>query len=256
MASVENRVVSIKFDNGNFQQKVSSTIKAMGELSKSLALPGASKGLNDLDKAASNVDLSELEDAPKGISASFAAMATVGITALANLTNRAVDAGLGIAKAFTFDLVGDGFAEYELKMGSIQTIMAGTGESLDSVNGYLNDLNTYADRTIYSFADMTQNIGKFTNAGVSLETATQSIQGIANVAALAGSNSQQASNAMYNFSQALATGSVKLIDWKSIENAGLATVGFKEQLLEGAVAAGTLTKDADGLFQTLEGCSC
>lgn len=253
MASVENRVVSIKFDNGNFQQKVSSTIKAMGELTKSLALPGASKGLDDLDKAASNVDLSELEEAPKGISASFAAMATVGITALANLTNRAVDAGIGITKAFTLDLVGDGFAEYELKMGAIQTIMAGTGEDLDTVNGYLNDLNTYADRTIYSFADMTQNIGKFTNAGVSLETATDSIQGIANVAALAGSNSQQASNAMYNFSQALATGSVKLIDWKSIENAGLATVGFKEQLLEGAVAAGTLTKDSDGLFKTLEG---
>lgn len=252
MASVENRVVSIKFNNDNFQKKISSTIKAIGELTKSLSFTGASKGFDDLSKSASSVDLSELEEAPKGISAAFAAMATVGITALANLTNRAVDAGISIGKAFTFDLVGDGFAEYELKMGSIQTIMAGTGESLDTVNGYLNDLNTYADRTIYSFADMTQNIGKFTNAGVSLETATDSIQGIANVAALAGSNSQQASNAMYNFSQALATGSVKLIDWKSIENAGLATVGFKEQLLEGAVAAGTLTKDADGLYKTLD----
>lgn len=126
--------------------------------------------------------------------------------------------------AFTIDPIKSGFDEYELKMGSIQTIMASTGESLDVVNQKLDELNTYSDRTIYSFADMTENIGKFTNAGVNLDDAVAAIQGVANVAAVSGANANEASRAMYNFGQALSSGSVRLIDWKSIELANMATV--------------------------------
>lgn len=135
-------------------------------------------------------------------------------------------------------------------MGSVQTIMNSTGESLDSVMGYLEELNKYADRTIYSFSDMTSNIGKFTNAGVKLEDAVAAIQGVSNVAAVSGANAQQASHAMYNFAQALSSGSVKLIDWKSIENANMATVDFKQTLLDSALALGTITKNGDKFIST------
>ena len=145
----------------------------------------------------------------------------------------------------------DGFKEYELKMGSVQTIMAGTGESLQTVNKYLEELNKYSDQTIYSFADMTNNIGKFTNAGVKLEDAVAAIKGIANEAAISGANSNEASRAMYNFSQALSAGYVKLIDWKSIENANMATKGFKDTLLEVASAVGTVEKQGDGMYKVL-----
>lgn len=138
-------------------------------------------------------------------------------------------------------------------MGSIQTIMMSTGASLEEVNKYLQELNTYSDKTIYSFQDMTSNIGKFTNAGVGLEDAVMAIQGVSNVAAVSGANANEASRAMYNFAQALSAGYVKLIDWKSIENANMATVEFKTQLLESAVACGTLTKTADGMYKTVKG---
>jgi tape measure domain-containing protein len=253
MASVDNTVVSMTFDNKKFESNVANTMGSLGRLTDSISTVGQNTGLSGLQKASDSFNMTGMSDAVSGVSAKFLALSTIGITALANLTSRAVDSGMAIARSLVVAPISDGFAEYELKMGSIQTIMAGTGEELSVVNGYLNDLNDYSDRTIYSFADMTSNIGKFTNAGVGLDSAVKSIQGIANVAALSGANSQQASNAMYNFSQALATGSVKLIDWKSIENAGLATVGFKENLLEGAVAAGSLTKSTDGLYKTLDG---
>lgn len=131
--------------------------------------------------------------------------------------------------------------------------MAGSGASLEEVNKKLNELNAYSDKTIYSFADMTSNIGKFTNAGVSLDDSVAAIQGVANVAALAGANAEEASRGMYNFAQALSTGSVKLIDWKSIELANMGTVEFKQQLIDSAVAMGTLNKAADGTLTTLEG---
>ena len=153
--------------------------------------------------------------------------------------------------SFTIEPISSGFDEYELKMGSIQTIMASTGESLDKVNQKLDELNTYSDRTIYSFSDMTSNIGKFTNAGVKLDDAVAAIQGVSNVAAVSGANANEASRAMYNFAQALSAGYVKLIDWKSIENANMATVKFKTQLPEAAVAAGTVEKSADGMYKVL-----
>lgn len=241
MSGVDSRIVTMKFDNQQFEQGVNTSIGSMKALTESMNSADGSKGLTGLADGASKV------------SAGFIAMSTIAITALSNITNKAVDAGLQLAKSLTIEPITAGFAEYELKMGAIQTIMAGSGESLDVVNQKLQELNTYSDKTIYSFKDMTSNIGKFTNAGVSLDDSVAAIQGVANVAALSGANAEEASRAMYNFAQSISSGSVKLMDWKSIELANMATVEFKTELMESAVAAGTLNKSADGMYTTLKG---
>lgn len=253
MSSIDERVVEMKFNNGQFQSGVKDTMGALDKLKTSLNLDGAAKSMQDLSATAKNFSLAGLTSGLDTASLKFMALATIGITALSNITNKAIATGQQLVKSLTTDQITAGFAEYELKMGSIQTIMAGSGESLDTVNRKLQELNNYSDKTIYSFADMTSNIGKFTNAGVSLDKSVAAIQGVANVAALSGANSNEASRAMYNFAQSLSAGSVKLMDWKSIELANMATVEFKTELMESAVAAGTLTKDADGLYKTLEG---
>jgi hypothetical protein len=238
----------MRFDNKHFEQNVSTTMSTLDKLKQKLHLDGAVKGLDNVNNAAKNVNMSGLGAGVEAVSAKFSALQVMGVTALANITNSAVNAGKRIVKSLTIEPVTTGFNEYELKMGSIQTIMAGTGEKLETVNKYLEELNEYSDKTIYSFKDMTSNIGKFTNAGVSLEDAVMAIKGISNEAAVSGANANEASRAMYNFSQALSAGFVKLIDWKSIENANMATKEFKEQLIESAVAVGTLKKGADGMY--------
>lgn len=242
MASVDSRVVTMKFDNRDLLEGIKVTIQALGKLNSAFGFANAKKDVAELDKQVGQFNAAPMEQGVRGISAAFLAMSTIAITALSNITNRAVNAGMQIAKALTIEPVAQGFQEYELKMGSIQTIMAGSGASLEVVNQKLKELNEYSDKTIYSFADMTQSIGKFTNAGVNLDMAVASIQGIANVAALSGASTEEASRAMYNFSQALSKGYVQLIDWKSIELANMGTVEFKQQLLDAAVATGTLTK--------------
>lgn len=229
---VDERVVSMQFDNRQFERNISNTMSTLEKF---------------------NGNLGGLGTAVEKVGSKFSAMQVAAVTALVNITNSAVNAGKRIVAALTIDPVKTGFSEYELKMGSIQTIMAGTGESLETVNKYLNELNEYSDKTIYSFAHMTQNIGKFTNAGVKLEDAVAAIKGVSNVAAVSGANTNEASRAMYNFAQALSSGYVKLVDWKSIEYANMATVEFKQQLIDAAVAAGTLTKTTDGMYKTLEG---
>lgn len=250
---VDERVVEMRFDNSNFEKNIQGTLSTLDKFKQKLHLDGAAKGLESVSKAAKNVDMSNLGKGLETVQAKFSALEVMGVTALANLTNSAINAGKRIAASLTIEPIKTGFNEYELKMGSVQTIMASTGESLETVNKYLEELNKYSDQTIYSFADMTQNIGKFTNAGVKLEDAVLAIKGISNEAAVSGANANEASRAMYNFAQALSAGYVKLIDWKSIENANMATVEFKNQLIESAVAAGTLTETTDGLYKTLGG---
>lgn len=249
--TVDERVVEMRFDNKQFEQNVQTSLSTLDKLKQSLNLDGAAKGLENVNAAAKNCNMSGLSSAVETVHAKFSALEVMAVTALANITNSVINTGKQMLASLTIEPISQGFEEYELKMGSIQTIMMSTGASLEEVNGYLNELNTYADRTIYSFADMTSNIGKFTNAGVALEDAVMAIQGVSNEAAISGANANEASRAMYNFAQALSAGYVKLIDWKSIENANMATVEFKTQLLEAAVAAGTVEKTTDGMYKVL-----
>ena len=250
---IDERVVSMQFDNQRFEKNISQSISTLDKLKQKLNLTGASKGLENINAAAKKVDMNGLANGVEAVRSKFSAMEVIGVTALANITNSAVNAGKRMVEALTIAPIKTGFNEYELKMGSIQTIMAGPGETLETVNKYLNELNEYSDQTIYSFQDMTSNIGKFTNAGVKLEDAVLAIKGISNEAAVSGANANEASRAMYNFAQALSAGYVKLIDWKSIELANMATIDFKNQLISTAVSAGTLKDNLDGTYTTLEG---
>lgn len=246
--TVDQRVVEMRFDNKQFENAVSNTMSTLDKLKQKLNLTGASKGLGDLNTAAKNVNMSGLGSAVESVSAKFSALQVMGVTALANITNSAVNAGKSIVKSLTIDPIKSGFSEYETKMGSIQTILANTehqGTTLDDVTLALDRLNTYADKTIYNFQQMTKNIGTFTAAGVDLDTSVKSIQGIANLAAVSGSTSQQASTAMYQLSQALASGTVKLMDWNSVVNAGMGGKVFQNALIRTAAVMAGASEDVE-----------
>lgn len=251
--SVDEKVVALQFDNDNFEQNAQTSLSTIDRLKQALQFKEDSgKGLEGISKSVRDVDFSGMEQSVNTIAEKFKGLGIIGVTALQNITNKAVDTGTRLIKSLTIDPIASGMSEYELKLNSMRTIIASTskefknrGEAIKKVNGYLNELNKYSDETIYSFSDMTNNIGKFTNAGVNLKDAVGAIKGISNEAARSGANAQEASRAMYNFSQALSAGYVKLIDWKSIENANMATKEFKEQLIQTAVATGDLTKKGD-----------
>lgn len=251
--SIDQRIVEMQFNNRQFETGVGQSIGSLNKLEKSLELKDAANGLNKISEAGSKFSLAGIASSVDTIASRFSLLQITAITALQNIVNSAVNKGKEIVSALTLDPIMAGFNEYELKMGSIQTIMAGSGEGLATVNKYLEELNTYSDKTIYSFSDMTTNIGKFTNAGVSLDKSVKAIKGISNAAALSGANANEASRAMYNFAQGISSGFIKLIDWKSIELANMATVEFKNQLIKGAVAAGTLKDAGNGLYETYKG---
>lgn len=259
-ANVDERVVQMKFDNQQFETKAQNTITTLNSLSQALQLPfGNTKGLDQIQNAANRLDFSKLNQAIEIANYKFSMFGTMACEVMNRISTAAVNMGQKLVESVTTEPLKSGFNEYETKMDSVKRILNsaknedGTAVSLDQVNKRLDELNTYADKTIYNFMDMTENIGKFTNAGVDLDKSVLAIQGIANEAALAGAGTQEASRAMYNFAQALSAGSVKLIDWKSIENANMATVGFKEELIKTALELGTVKKKGDEYVTTTTG---
>ncbi len=251
--TVDKKVVEMSFDNRNFERNVKTSLSTIDKLKSSLNFSGMTKGLDELSASANRVSFNPLTKGIEQVGLQFNALYSIADQSMRRITNSVMDFGLNLGRKLIIDPKKSGFEEYELKMGSIQTIMASTGESLEKVNEYLEELNEYSDKTIYSFQDMTSNIGKFTNAGVDLKDAVDAIKGVSNEAALAGANANEASHAMYNFAQALSSGYVKLTDWKSIEIANMATKDFKNELIQTAVEVGTLTDIGDNMYKTLEG---
>lgn len=250
--TVDRRIVEMQFDNKDFENNVQDSVKSLDKLKKSLNLEESAKGLGALEKVGHKFNLDGMVEAAEAVTSKFSIMGTIGDQVLRRIGDAAFNAlnkMKGFVESLTIEPISTGMQEYETQINAIQTIMSNTrdamtkqglseAERLEIVNDRLDQLNHYADKTIYNFTEMTRNIGTFTAAGVELDTAVQSIQGIANLAAVSGSTSEQASRAMYQLSQALSTGTVKLMDWNSVVNAGMGGKVFQDALVRTAKAMG------------------
>ena len=246
--TIDQRVVEMRFDNKQFESATAQSMSTIDRLKQKLNFKDAGKGLEGVSAAAKKVDMNSLAKGVESVQVKFSSLQVIATTALANITNAAVNAGKNLVSSFTIDPIVSGFREYETQMNAVQTILTNTrtkGTTLDQVNEALAELNTYADQTIYNFTQMTENIGRFTAAGVDLDTSVNSIKGLANLAAASGSSANQAAMAMYQLSQALASGTIRLQDWISVENAGMGGELFQNALKRTAEHFGT---DVDAMI--------
>lgn len=251
MSSIDDRVVRMEFDNKQFESGVQTTMTTLEKLNNVLKFRNGADGFNDIQRASSNINFSALSDNLLQVQQNFSFFGEFVRTIFDRISNKIIDTGTAMANMLVLDPLRSGFGEYQLSMNSVRTIMSGTGKDLETVTSALNQLNEYADQTIYSFSDMTTNIGKFTNAGIDLDLAVDAIKGISNAAADAGAGSAQASSAMYNLAQSMSQGYLTLIDWRSVSNiAGMGTEDFRQNLIETAVAMGTLRKEGDKYIST------
>lgn len=255
--SIDERIVKMTFENDNFESGISSSLSWLDKLKNSLKFKNSTNGLDDVSKNINSLTNSGLGGLSQGIDAvntRFSTMGIIATTALVNITNSAVNAGKNLANSLTLEPIMTGFSEYEEKMTSIQTILTNTaskGTTLKDVTAALDELNTYADKTIYSFSEMTKNIGTFTAAGVDLETSVKAIKGIANLGAGSGSTPAQVATGMYQLSQALAAGTVTLADWNSVNNAGMGGELFQNALKETAKQMGIVVDESVSFRESL-----
>lgn len=234
--TVEDQIVAMHFDNKQFESGVGQSLSTLDKLKAAMSFSGAGKGIDDINRSVSGFNMNPMAGAIDGVSKMWLGLTTVAVTAISNITNKVVDSALKMGKSLVVDPFTQGFGEYSTNLNSIQTIIANTGAKLPAVNNVLKQLNTYSDKTIYNFGQMAQNIGRFTAAGVKMGPAVDAIKGMANTAALSGATSEQLNSAMYQMSQALSTGVIRLMDWNSLANANMGGQNIQKALQETAKA--------------------
>lgn len=241
---VDERVVEMRFDNAQFEKNVHRTMQSLEKLNDSLRLDGAEKGFEKISDASAKVDFDEMQGALDDLSGKFSAVEVMGVAALSHITRQAIDTGERLVKSLSLDQVTSGWNKYAQKTASVQTIMNATGKSIAKVNGYLSKLMWFSDETSYSFTDMTQSLGQLTASGGDIEKVIPMIMGMANATAYAGKGASEFSRVIYNLNQSYSQGYLSLMDWKSVELAGVATAELKKQIIETGVALGKI-KEGD-----------
>lgn len=241
---VDERVVEMRFDNAQFEKNVHQTMQSLEKLNDSLRLDGAEKGFEKIGDASAKVDFDEMQGALDDLSGKFSAVEVMGVAALSHITRQAIDTGERLVKSLSLDQVTSGWNKYAQKTASVQTIMNATGKSIAKVNGYLSKLMWFSDETSYSFTDMTQSLGQLTASGGDIEKVIPMIMGMANATAYAGKGASEFSRVIYNLNQSYSQGYLSLMDWKSVELAGVATAELKKQIIETGVALGKIKEGA------------
>lgn len=248
---VDTRVVQMKFDNRQFEKNVQETLTSLEKLDESLQFKDAAKGFEKISQSAKEVNLSGMSKAVDTVKVKFSALEIAAISAINNITNKAINAGERLVKSLSVDNIAAGWQKFEDTTTSVGTLIS-QGFSMDEVEEQLRRLNWFTDETSYNFTDMVNNISKFTATGQSLTDSVTAMEGIATWAALSGANAQKASQAMYQLAQAMGKGALKYDDYKSIQNVNMDTREFRQIALDAAVAAGTLKKNLDGTYTTLK----
>lgn len=242
MTEIDDEIVRLSFDNSNFDSRVSESIDTLDKFRKTL-------DLKDTGKEA-ETNLARTAEATERLSEKFEKLHTVIGKVADDIKQKLANTIESTLKSFTIDNVMAGWTKYGEKTSSVATLVA-QGYDIEQVEKVLSKLNWYTDETSYNFTDMVGNIAKFTAAGQGLEEASEAMQGIANWAALSGQNAVKASQAMYQISQAMGKGAFKLDDFKSIQNASMDTMEFRQHALDAAVALGTLRRNADSTYTVL-----
>lgn len=241
---VDERVVEMRFDNAQFEKNVHQTMQSLEKLNDSLQLDGAEKGFKKISDASAKVDFDEMQGALDNLSGKFSAVEVMGVAALSHITRQAVDTGEKLVKSLSLDQVTSGWNKYAQKTASVQTIMNATGKSIAKVNGYLSKLMWFSDETSYGFTDMTSALSTLTSTGGSIEKMIPMIMGMANATAYAGKGAAEFQRVIYNLAQSYGTGAIQLIDWKSVEQAGVASQQLKQLLIDTGVELGKIKKGA------------
>lgn len=229
--SVDNRVVEMQFDNKQFESGVETTLTSLDKLKSSLNLSGAAKGFSELTKAAGSFSLDGIQNEVYKVQQQFTLMGRIVLNTLDRIANTAVSTGTSIVKSLTIDPIKTGLSEYETKMNAVQVIKSNTRNvnTMEDINKALNDLNKYADDTIYNFTQMTDNVGKYVAAGLDVFTAANAVKGMANLAGASGADPTQMARATYQMSQSLG-GVLLKIDWNSLKYASMGTMELQNVL--------------------------
>lgn len=246
-ASIDERIVQMTFDNGQFEAGAEQSMSTLERLKQALHFDSLSDGFTGtVSKLSSGfASLSGVADSTaSGISGFFSrAWEEIKIGFERNIGAELSNKLQNLVTGLSTDQIAEGWSKYESTVESVQQILNNSTNTIEEVEVALEELQWYSDETSYSLSDMQSALASFVSAGQGLNESVTAIEGIANWAASAGVNARNAAPAFTSLSKAMSTGYVSAREWITLQQVlKMGTQNFKDAVAEAAVAEGTLKK--------------
>lgn len=181
----DERIVSMQFDNADFEKNARQTIDTLGNLEESLKFENGAQGIEDVRKAVNSFDASAMESALYSVGNAFNAMDVIGTTVLVRLTNAAINAGLKIGNALTSAIKNGGITR-AMNIEQAKFQLTGLKVAWDKI---LPDIEYGVKDTAYGLDSAAKLAAQLSASGIKIgEDMKAALRGTSGVAAMTNSS--------------------------------------------------------------------
>jgi tape measure domain-containing protein len=224
--TVDDRIVSLKFDNAQFEQKMTQTLAQLDKLTQKLSFVGAGQGFANIQQAANSVNLEKMAAGVDKISSRFDVLGAIGFSAIQKITQSV----MGFVGQFAAqDILGPlitGGKERATNIEQAQFQFRGLGMDVQQV---MSDALGAVKGTAYGLGDAAKAAAQFGASGITAGAdMQQSLRAIAGTAAMTSTNF---SDMAYLFTTSAAMGKVTNMDFQQFATRGLnAAAAYGKQM--------------------------
>lgn len=186
---VDERVVEMRFENGQFEKGVAQSTESLNKLKKSLNLEGAAKGLENVNSAAKNTSgIESLAASLEKVEHRFSTMGIVGMRVIENLT----DSAMRFAKktvGFVTNGIINGGKRRAMNLENANFQLQGLLKNEEAVAAVMQNVSDAVDGTAYSLDAAAKVASQLAASGMKAgDEMFSALRGVAGVAAMTNSS--------------------------------------------------------------------
>lgn len=186
---VDERVVEMRFENGQFEKGVAQSTESLNKLKKSLNLEGAAKGLENVNSAAKNASgIESLAASLEKVEHRFSTMGIIGMRVIENLTDSAMRFAKKTVSFVTGGIINGG-KRRAMNLENANFQLQGLLKNEEAVAAVMKNVSDAVDGTAYSLDAAAKVASQLAASGMKAgDEMFSALRGVAGVAAMTNSS--------------------------------------------------------------------
>lgn len=186
---VDERVVEMRFENGQFEKGVAQSTESLNKLKKSLNLEGAAKGLENVNSVAKNTSgIESLAASLEKVERRFSTMGIVGMRVIENLTDSAMRFAKKTVSFVTGGIINGG-KRRAMNLENANFQLQGLLKNEEAVAAVMKNVSDAVDGTAYSLDAAAKVASQLAASGMKAgDQMFSALRGVAGVAAMTNSS--------------------------------------------------------------------
>jgi hypothetical protein len=187
-ASVDKRVVEMRFDNSQFESNAKTTMNTLTRLKTALGFTDSTKALQNLDKASKNISFADLASSVEALEKRFSTLGIVGMTVISNITTALTNT---LAKGISYvtDSIVSGGIKRAMNIENAHFQLQALLKDETKVQAVMADAMESVDGTAYAYDEAAKAASQFAASGIEAgEDMLNALKGITGVAAMTNSS--------------------------------------------------------------------